>query len=131
RGASSGVIVAADSVLAQLRALQGYVVTEYRAEKARYDADSGKLELVGAPELNRGAESMKADSLLTYQQSTAIICGYGKPVLQGMGNEPVQSDQVCYNIDRQTGVALGARTKFQQQGEWFIHGNELYTAGTN
>lgn len=127
----TGVILASDSLVAQLRALEGYVVTEYRAESARYDGTSGQLDLIGSPELERGGESMRADSLLSYDQRTSIICGYGKPVLSGTGNDPVESDQVCYDVDRQVGVALGAKTSFSQQGTWFVHGSELYTSGND
>jgi hypothetical protein len=107
------------------------VVTEYRAANARFDRESGRLDLMGEPYLNRGNESMKADSLLRYDQTTSIVCGYGKPVLTGTGSDPVESDQVCYDVNRQVGVAMGARTKFTQQGTWYVHGTELYTAGTD
>lgn len=127
----SGVIPASDSVLARLRALEGYVVTEYRSANARFDGEKGRLDLLGEPELERGTESMKADSLLSYDQHTAIVCGYGKPVLSGTGNDPVESDQVCYDVNRRVGVAMGARTSFQEQGTWYIHGSELYTSGND
>lgn len=120
-----------DSIAIRLRNLEGYQLTEYRAASARYSGESGHLELKGESRLARGTESMEADSLLRYDQSTAIICGYGSPVLSGTGNDPVESDQVCYDIDRQVGVAMGARTTFSEQGTWFIHGNELYTSGTD
>lgn len=127
----AGVLPASDSVVARLRALEGYVVTEYRAANARFDRESGKLDLVGEPQLARGAESMRADSLLSFDQRTSIVCGYGKPVLTGTGSDPVESDQVCYDVNRQVGVAMGARTKFSQQGTWYVHGTELYTSGTD
>lgn len=127
---TSGVLMHADSVTAMLLALQGYVVTEYRAEEARYSKESGKLELVGSPELSRMGQGMKADSLLSFDQATSVMCGYGKPVLEGAGAEPVHSDQVCYDVDRQVGVAMGARTKFTENGTWYVHGTELYTSGT-
>jgi hypothetical protein len=127
----AGVIPASDSVVARLLALEGYVVTEYQAANARFDGESGQLDLVGEPRLARGQESMEADSLLRYDQRTSIVCGYGKPVLTGTGSDPVSSDQVCYDVNRQVGVAMGARTTFTQQGTWFVHGTELYTSGTN
>jgi len=125
----AGVIPASDTVLARLRALEGYVVTEYRAANARYDRSSGRLDLEGEPQLQRGTESMKADSLLRYDERTSIVCGYGKPLLSGTGNDPVESELVCYDVNRQVGVAHGARTSFQQQGTWYVHGTELYTSG--
>lgn len=120
-----------DSMMAALRNLEGYTLTEYRAASAMFDADSGRLTLNGEPSLLREGHGMDADSLLVYDQTTAIICGYGSPVLQGVTGDPVESDQVCYNVETKTGVALGARTRFTQGGTWFVHGKELYTAGND
>lgn len=125
------VHVPADSFMASLRELEGYTVTEYRAEKARYAADDGRLQLIGKPELDRQGEGMKADSLLSYDQRAAVICGYGKPLLEGTTGEPVASNQVCYNVENKVGVALGAKTKLTEGAAWFVHGDELYTSGTD
>lgn len=131
-GAPVIVHMSPDSFAAALRGLEGYTLTEYTAQGgATFVADSGRLELVGTPSLRREGQSMRSDSLLVYNEPTSIICGYGKPVLEGTEGEPVESDQVCYNVDRRLGVALGARTTFSQDGTWFVHGNELYTAGEN
>lgn len=119
-----------DSFAQALRNLDGYTLTEYRAEnRARFAADSGRLELIGAPTLSREGQGIRADSLLVYNEQQAVLCGYGKPVMEGTGGEPVESDRVCYNVDRRVGVALGARTKFTESATWFVHGKELYTAG--
>src|SRR5690606_6861891 len=112
-----------------LRQLEGYTLTEYRAERARFDAGGGRLELIGKPELSREGHGMRSDSLLVYTERDAIICGYGSPILQGTNGDPVESDQICYNVETELGVALGARTKFSQSAVWFIHGQELYTSG--
>jgi len=118
-----------DSFMVALRQLEGYTLTEYRAERARFDAGGGRLELIGKPELSREGHGMRSDSLLVYTERDAIICGYGSPILQGTNGDPVESDQICYNVETELGVALGARTKFSQSAVWFIHGQELYTSG--
>ncbi|HEX7119949.1 MAG TPA: putative LPS assembly protein LptD [Longimicrobiales bacterium] len=126
------VHVPPDSLAAALRDLEGYALTEYTAaESARFAADSGRLELIGSPSLSRQGQGIHADSLLVYNEPKAILCGYGKPVLEGTRGEPVESEQVCYNIDREVGVALGARTQFTENATWFVHGEELYTKGND
>lgn len=117
-----------DSVLAALRALQGYTLTEYQAEQARFRADSGSLELIGSPSITREGQGMTADSLVHFDQRTSVMCGFGNPVLSGDGSEPVESEIVCYDVDRETGVAIGARTKFSKSATWYVHG-DLYTKG--
>ncbi|HEX7050939.1 MAG TPA: putative LPS assembly protein LptD [Longimicrobiales bacterium] len=118
-----------DSMMLALRALEGYTVTEYQAERARFDADSGNLELIGEPVLTRQGQGMQADSLLRYDLDRSILCGYGHPVLDAAEGEPVESDQVCYDVDRRVGVAYGASTKFTENATWYVHGGELYTVG--
>lgn len=119
-----------DSLVAALRNLEGYTLTEYTAaDGASFAADSGRLELIGNPSLRRKGQSMRSDSLLVYTEPTSIVCGYGKPVLESTEGDPVESDQVCYNVERRIGVAVGARTQFSQNGTWFVHGHELYTSG--
>lgn len=123
------VHVPPDSLEAALRRMEGYALTEYRADgSARYATSDGKLELVGSPSLKREGQSIRSDSLLVYDEPRAILCGYGKPVLEGSQGDPVESEQVCYDVDRQLGVAIGARTKHSQAGStWFVYGEELYT----
>ncbi len=123
------VHVPSDSFEAALRRMEGYALTEYRAAgSARYEAGAGQLELIGSPVVTRDGQSIQSDSLLVYDEPRAILCGYGNPVLQGSGNEPVESDQVCYDVDRRLGVALRARTKYGQSGgTWFVEGQQLYT----
>lgn len=127
------VHVPPDSLEAALRRMDGYVLTEYRADVgARYEAGAGKLELSGSPSLAREGQVIRSDSLLVYDEPRAILCAYGKPVLEGTNGAPVESQQVCYAVDQRLGVALGARTQYSQGGgTWFVHGKELYTREDN
>lgn len=122
---------APDSIRALLLALEGYTVTEYSGTGGRFDADSGRVVLLGRAELSRGEQRMTADSLLVYDQNTMVVCGYGKPVLTGDEGTPVESDQVCYDTRQKIGVALGAKTRFSQGTQWIVHGDRVFTAGTN
>src|SRR5690606_33623041 len=101
------VHVPPDSLEAALRRMDGYVLTEYRADVgARYEAGAGKLELSGSPSLAREGQVIRSDSLLVYDEPRAILCAYGKPVLEGANSAPVESQQVCYAVDQRLGVAL-------------------------
>jgi len=123
-------VVPADSLARALMGLDGYTATRYEGTGARFAADSGKLVLLGKAQVEREGQTLVADSLLVYDRHTATACGYGKPVLTGAGAaEPVQSEQVCYDIERDLGMARSARTKFSETGNWYVHGDRVYTSG--
>ncbi|MEJ2501939.1 MAG: hypothetical protein P8177_01265 [Gemmatimonadota bacterium] len=112
-----------DSVLAQLRRLEGYQITEYQGEAAVFEAGSNQLELTGASQIGREGSSLATDSLLVYDGEAGVVCGYGAPVLSGEA-EPVESDELCFDIDRELGQARGARTTFSQGGHVVCPGGE-------
>lgn len=127
----STVTVAQDSIMQALSELPGFTATAYEGSDARFLADTGQLVLKGPAKVVQAGQAMTADSMLVYDQAAAVACGYGKPVLSGTGeNAPVESDQICYDVKKKMGVALGARTKFTEQGTWFVHGDKVYTAGS-
>ncbi|NIP81069.1 MAG: hypothetical protein GWM90_18360, partial [Gemmatimonadetes bacterium] len=114
-------MVVEDSVLAVLRSLEGYVATEYTGERAVFVSGTNELELSGESRIAREGSALETDSLLVYAGETGVVCGYGTPVLSGEA-EPIESDQVCFDIDRDLGMARGARTEFQQGATWFVRG---------
>ena len=124
----------ADSIRAMLRGLPGYESTEYRADGAVFEAESERLRLSGRSRVGRGRNALNADSLLVYSGASGVVCGYGNPVLEGE-QSPVESERVCYDIDRDLGMAEGARTEFTQGATWYVRGAEnrvyLLTAGEN
>ncbi len=117
-------VMVEDSLRALLQSLAGYQVTEYEGDAAIYSTETRQLELRGAPRVGRGPEGLEADSLLVYEGATGIVCGYGSPVLSGGNQDPVESDELCFNIERNIGMARGARTKFQQGATWYVRGAE-------
>lgn len=127
RGASTAQ---PDSVIQALRALEGYTVTTYSGSGARFDADRGDVALEGEASLERQGQTITADSMLTFDRESGVVCGYGNPVLSGEGN-PVNSDQICYDTERRLGMALGARTEFAQSATWFVHGERVFTVGSD
>ncbi|MBW3552868.1 MAG: hypothetical protein KY466_05130 [Gemmatimonadetes bacterium] len=126
--------ISEDSVLALLRALEGYEITEYRADGAVFEGETERLRLSGSSRVGRGRNALNADSLLVYSGASGVVCGYGNPVLEGE-QEPVESEEVCYDIDRDLGMAKGARTRFTQGATWYVRGAEnrvyLLTGGEN
>lgn len=123
-----------DSLMRQLARLPGFTSTEYKGISALFNADTGTLRLQANPDekavVVREGQTMTADSLLTFNQNTAIVCAYGRPILSGEGAEaPVESEQVCYNTNNRLGVALNATTTVTEGAAWRIRANELYTKG--
>ena len=119
-----------DSMMQALAALEGYKVTRYTGSAATFRADSGAVELLGPATIDREGQNIAADSLLTFDRATGVVCGYGSPVLSGEG-APISSDQICYDTERRLGMALGARTEFQQNATWYVHGERVFTAGSD
>jgi hypothetical protein len=117
-----------DSVMERLLGLEGFVATEYRGEEASFEADSGRLRLVRAAAVAREGQSMNADSSVTYNQTTGIACGFGRPTIAGAGLQaPLTSDSVCYNINARLGVAANAETSLAEGASWRMKGTQFYT----
>lgn len=119
-----------DSVMAALMGLSGYTFTEYVGTGARFESDSGRIDLLGKAQITRGPESLSADSLVTFSQTSGVVCGYGQPVLTGEGR-PVQSDMLCYHLEEQLGEAVGANTTFTEGANWIVRGDRVYTVGND
>jgi sec-independent protein translocase protein TatC len=124
-----------DSVMRELLRLTDFAATQYKGDSAQFIADSSRLVLFGTKEVKAGVvregQAMTADSLLTFDQETAVACGYGSPVLSGGASEsPVESELLCYNTRERVGMALGARTQVSEGANWFITG-DLYSRDKN
>lgn len=118
-----------DSVMRALLSLPGYEALAYAADSIRFDADTGRVHLLGPAELERMGQGMKADSLLVYDLEREVVCGYGQPTFTGREVEPVTSRQVCYDVRRRLGVALEGETTFTQGADWRVRGDELFQVG--
>ncbi|MFP4623009.1 MAG: putative LPS assembly protein LptD, partial [Gemmatimonadota bacterium] len=93
----------------------------YEGERAVFVADSNQLELTGTSRVEQGRNMLETDSLLVYHGRTGVVCGYGAPVLSGE-NDPIESDELCFDIESNVGLARRARTQFQQGATWFVRG---------
>ncbi|HEX2167352.1 MAG TPA: putative LPS assembly protein LptD [Longimicrobiales bacterium] len=122
-----------DSIMNVLLGIDGYIGTEYSADRAQYFADSARLELRGSPKVAREGNQLVADSSIIYSQERSFACGYGNPVLHAADqSEPLVSDTVCFDVERQIGRAPGASTRVQEGATWnvrcdaYFSGDELY-----
>jgi hypothetical protein len=122
--------VTRDSVMEELLRLSGYIATEYRAEQARFESDSGRLNLRRQAEVVREGQRLVADTSIVFSQETDIACAYGRPTLSGGGmSAPLTADSLCYNVDSQLGVARGATTEISEGANWIVHSREIFTRG--
>ena len=123
-----------DSIMQALARLEGYTVTTYKGASARFNADTGMLRLQATAEQKaavlQGAQSMTADSLLTYDRNTYWACGYGSPILTGGTEAPIESRNVCYNTRQRIGAARDASTQLTEGTTYNVHG-DLYTKGNH
>ena len=122
-----------DSIMSLLIGVPGYIGTEYAAARAEYAADSSVLVLRGNPQVAREGNQLVADSSIVYNQAQALACGYGSPVLHAVDqSEPLASDTVCFDVERQVGRAVGASTRVQEGATWnvrcdaYFQGDQLY-----
>jgi hypothetical protein len=110
--------------------LSGYIPTEYKANQARFEADSGRLNLREQAEVVREGQRLVADTSIVFSQETNIACAYGRPTLSGQGlSAPLTADSLCYNTDTQLGVARGATTEISEGANWIVHSREIFTRG--
>ncbi len=112
---------AADSVVAELRRLPGYVVTEYRGATAVYRADTGELRLAGAAEVAREGDRLSADTIIYYDRTDRVIA-FGQPRVMGQ-QQDLTGDILYYDLARRRATALGARTEITEGATWFVHGD--------
>jgi hypothetical protein len=122
--------VTRDSIMEALLRLSGYAPTEYKAGVARFEADSGRLDLRRQAEVVREGQRLVADSSIVFSQETNIACAYGRPTLSGQGmSAPLTADSLCYNTDTQLGVARGATTEISEGANWIVYSREVFTRG--
>jgi hypothetical protein len=123
RGRGEAGNIQRDSVMAVLMGLRDYVATEYQGDTVRFQAAVNRLELRGSPQVVREGLQLQADSLIVYDEAIARACGYGQPVLTAPGmTNPLVSDTVCFDVERQVGYARGVHTTVAEGATWNMRG---------
>jgi hypothetical protein len=126
-GAGAPERIQRDSIMNLLVGVPDYVATEYRGDSARFQADINRLELRGKPQVSREGSQLVADSLIVYDEAIARACGYGQPVLHAVGMQnPLVSDTVCFDVQRQVGYARGAQTTVAEGATWHMRGDVYF-----
>jgi hypothetical protein len=117
-----------DSVLAALRAMEGYTLTEYQSREADFDAKDRRLVLLGTPtdhaRLIFDGQEVTNDSALVYDEASGRIFTLGRDaVFRPREGDPVNSRVLVFDVDGRRGTALDARTKFHAGADWIVHGD--------
>jgi hypothetical protein len=116
-----------DSVLAALRALEGFSITEYQSRSADFDAKDRRLVLLGTPtdhaRLIFDGQEVTNDSALVYDEASGRIFTLGRDaVFRPREGDPVNSRVLVFDVDGRRGTALDARTTFNAGADWLVHG---------
>ncbi|MBW3630963.1 MAG: hypothetical protein KY464_16950 [Gemmatimonadetes bacterium] len=120
---------AADSIIAQLRKLEGFISTEYEADTAVYRASDGVLRLRGQAEVRREGDRLNAESII-YRDRDDLVEAYGAPRVTGQSQE-LSGDTLYYDLTNRRASVLGARTKITQEATWFVTGQVLSAVGND
>lgn len=120
---------AADSIIARLRALDGYVATTYIADSATYSAQGGVLRLQGNAEVERAGDRLNADSIV-YLDREQLVEAYGTPRVTGQAQE-LTGDVLFYDLAARRASARGARTTISQTATWFVTGEMVSAVGAD
>ena len=123
--ARGGGILTPDSVIEALLDLRGYIATEYKAERAWFEADSGRLELRNNAVVFRQGTRVNADSTITFHEGTGVACATGNPVvnMEG-GGAPISSDTLCYDTNTGIGTVRFFETEVSEGTTWRVIGDE-------
>lgn len=116
------VSAAVDSVLTQLRELEGYVMTEYAGDSAVYTAADGVLRLRGDAEVSREGNVLTAADSIVYRESAQLVEAHGTPRVRGQ-NQDLEGDVLFYDLARERATALAARTQISEGATWYVDGD--------
>jgi hypothetical protein len=118
-----------DSTMMQLLRLPGYIITEYKADSARFASDSSRLRLNRQAQVVREGQTIVADSTIVFDQGTAIACATGAPTVSGAGESPLRADSLCYNVDTRRGRAYSVVTEITEGANWIVRSDESFVVG--
>ena len=119
----------ADSLLRALRALPGFVVTEYQGRNAEYRTSTGTLTLEGDAQVTRTTDRVVADTIV-YQESRELVRARGNARVFSE-TQDLEADSLFYDVRNQRATALGARTQIEQDVTWFVTGDVTFEQPTN
>ena len=122
-----------DDIAAELFMMPGFALTEYRGEKANFQAQERVLVLQ-APEGGRArvaseGSAIEADTSITFDESSGSIRTVGDATYTPPEGDAVDAASMVYSLGQGRGTALDATTAFAQEGaNWIIRGDMPYAA---
>lgn len=127
------VMAGADSIARELLRMPGYEATQYQGRSATWDAQAGRLYLLGdsarqAEALAPGGDRLRADSI-DYSQESGEAFLVGHPVAVPANATEIAARAMRFNVNNEQGVAVDARTRVTEGAEWNVRGDlNLITA---
>jgi len=132
--AGGGALTGGDSIMTELKELEGYSITEYQSQGADFEAKERRLILLGTPEsmarIVADGQSLTADSLFYSEESGKVWSVGSSASFQPQSGEPVDSRIIVFDLNQERGTALGATTKYSGGGEWIVHGDLVSVSDT-
>jgi len=130
---SAGAGVRNDSTLSALMGMRGFALTEYQAAQTRFDAQEGVLVLHGAEgeraRIVREGNEITADTSITFNESTGRVRAVGAPTFTPEAGDPVDADQLIFDMEEGRGSATEAKTSVQQgSARWNVTGDMPFAA---
>ena len=122
-----------DDVATELFTMPGFALTEYRGERADFQAQE-RILVLKAPEGGRARVSsegsaIEADTSITFDESAGSIRTVGDATYTPPDGDPVDAASMVYNLGQGRGTALDATTAFAQEGaNWMIRGDMPFAA---
>ncbi len=123
-----------DSILAALKELEGYSLTEYQSLGADFGAQERRLILLGTPDamaqiVADGLE-LTADSLFYDEEKGKVWSSGSEAIFKPQDGDPVNSRVIVFDLNEDRGTALDATTKYSGGGEWIVHGDLVSVTDT-
>jgi len=126
QGSRARTAAGVDSVGSLLARLPGYALTRYEGGEADFDATRRVLILRGGKgraRVEREGMEITADSTITYDQERGIVHPTGDPVFTPKEGDPVESEDLVFDLNQGRGSAFGARTQYSQGARWIVTGD--------
>ena len=129
---SEGGFPERDDVFAELAALPGFRMLEYRGVRVELDLERESVRLMGDAQANYSEAVLRADSI-TYLARSRFISALGAITLLGPEQAEVVSDSgpLYYDVATLKGTIFDAETQFADRGAtWRVRGDAI-PAGTD
>jgi hypothetical protein len=116
----------ADSVMAELMARTGMIVTRYKGDRVIFRADQRTIFLVGKPSAVQRDQTLLVGDTIEFNDSTQVAIARGDTLVlrdPSQGQDDIRvSGLLRYDIRNQTGLATKVNTAVESGQRWIVHG---------